>query len=1593
MCTLLLKTMWIGALLSAQSADAAGSGTVTDRPEPCYVAIAVDVSGSMESSDAPAADAGGRRQTLRDDGQLVFLQLLPYFRSDLYVGVAHFSDKIRYALPSVGTGPLLSWGQTFLTESACRNMVRSVEFQGTFRADIAESMGWAVSRIETARRQYGQGPGKLIVLTNGAPRDSARELDRGRGPLLDMAKRVAEHGIQVYPVLINGASFRSSDRQSRLSADEVAAEDLMHSLASMTGGKAYRLAPEFGFADILMDVFGLGMQVRDDLVVGRYDWAIVAVGDPVKSATVVPVDGPDKGPRALTIDSSMEAASGIRAGVIASPWYQTTVVRRPDAEDFIHRFWQGKWTLGSADGKSQPAVRIYRIPDFLMQLELKPDLPWWLHEQVQVKAHLLERHKKGPGSRAAASVARGKELSVCVQASPSDETNSVLVDQGRWISPARQYETEPFTIGTAGLYKLGCELRHAIGDVNVPILRVTNDVYVHSECVGIQVVNAATNEALGEVPPTAWATVNVSLPGGRDVYFKILGKGEFKVEPASGVLHLEPLSQTDWPFRKDDQGNLLAGPVRLIEREEQLVGWAELEVRTHAGVRRILVPRFNLTYLPAPMRIECRFTDPREALWVGEFHKQPLVISAFPVFERFRGATLRLFPEALPQTRIRTVDMRSGLTQTTGPESRLLEPPRAQGYEGRTITATYFVESTIAIPPADRCEIDLGQAMENLQGATKTYAIVDPAAQGLFRWTVTQPGQPASRQGSISETLFCGEPIQFHAEWRADQNVSVVRFEIPQADSNEPALVNMPVTAGTVSTDLEQVVSSLSRGQSIPVYVHVTMQPSGADRALQIKLKGGQFRAEDRRVTLEDLKAGQGALTDLTSYTWEPVEIPLRAVFIGYTATDPRHNAAIDQFKKSCVVTVTAKTGDVRNVSETIEWTSVTPAGGPDRRCELIGHATYTPDTPGRATVELTAETPAVQGASTSSPRRVYAHLLAKSPRLAVTIRKLTATGEEPIFDSRRWVAGDGGISALLTRFSARLRVEVRGSDWAATGQSRPWRTAIRMLRRPTSNADWVAEFSDTGELTGEGSFLRELQIAANGEYALEVAGYDSQSGRRMVFFQTPVVALIQPHEIKPTAAPPAWLTSRVRQWPFEYQVTLHQESVDGSQPQALAFQFQLPGQTEAWMDGSSTVLSQTTEARQLLVKGPRFLPAAQGLRDGMVQFKLSSQGLDLLRWDCPDIRVIPPVLDRLALSHQNNANPIALENAELAFDGSAELWVRPQFRAAPELEGQWVPSESTIYLWRHREGESAGGPVNVRTLEGLQDQAGTATAGSSIQVFKSESAGANRAVRVMPRRVRLRILGWPRRPASEQYSMVASVVYRPRGTASSRGQDTLDVVEERGQDVLATMIAEWSDLYAVQLDMPWVVPLCWWPIAAFVVLAVLTAVLKLLVPSPSRLALDMRLEENIAVVEPTRLDNPVLVDLQETSVAKDMQLYTRYLRSCWNGSAAGQVLAMIVGPVRVLLRRALYPRRWAWTAVIPRIRGDARSARTGLMCVWTGLGARRGRMWSCQDGSVALPPEGQVKTMYLDLPYRADHVNRTMRVAIRIGRVGRRAI
>lgn len=1595
-----MKKLWfsvalLGVWASVRAAERPEAPAATGRLEPCYVVMAVDVSASLETIENSAAAGSG--QALRDEGQLLFLQLLPYLRSDLYLGVAHFSDRVRYSMPSQETGPLLPWGQTFLNESACRNLVKPVDLRMDYRPDTAAGLTWAADRIMAARQQYGPGPAKVILVNRGDARDSARELERGRGPLLTLAKRFAEQQIAVYPILIEDLPVPSGPGQIRASGRGAAVEGLMQSLALMTGGRTYRITPEFAFTDILLDVFDLGTPMREDLVVSRYDWALVAVGTPVTSLAVEPSGGTEA--CKLTLDEGLEAACGIHANLLSSSGARTTILRRPGARDLVDRFWQGRWKLGTASEPAGSGVRVYRIPDYLVQLEMTPALPWWLNEQVQWTAHLLDRHKEMPGAPLTASAESGPGLSLYLKAVSEDGKNSFLADKGRWLVPGRHYETEPFVVRAAGLYKLAGDLRHTIEDVNAPILHLTSELYVHPACVGLEVVNAATNEVLQEVPTTT-GKLRIDLQGGQEVYLRVTGRGETKVEPLSGSVSLTPLEQSPWTWRKQDNGELIVGPIRLAEQEERLTGSAQVEVRTFAGVRQFRLPTFELAYTPAPLHIACTFTDPREALWVGELHRQPVNLSAFPVFEPGLDQAMALFPETLAGMRLRTVDLRSGTTQVVNPENRLLEPPQPGGYAGRTVTATYFVESANPIPPSDKCEIDLGGVVENLQGAVKTYAVVDPQATGLFEWVVQQGG-PAPRQGPVSETLYCGEPVLFFAGWRPDQKVSAVRFEIPQPGSADSIFVDMPVRAEVNKTQVEQVVPNLAPGQVLPLYIHVTMQPAQAQRPLQIKLKGGQFRTEDRRIVLEELAVGDGTPADVSGYIWEPLDLPVRATFRGYRPDSLAHSAALEQFKKSCVMTVAARTGAAKNITDTLEWTALTPAAGTAGACTLTGHVLYTPEVLGRTALELAVEAPAVRGATGPSSQRAYAHLLVKEPRVAVAVSRLKPGGADLVFDSRNWLHAQDGGTGLATRLSTRLRIEVQSTDWAGTGQSRPWKATLRVLRRPAPNADWVTAFTDTGELTSNQALTREVQIAEQGQYALEIVGQDPQSNRPTAHLLTPILASIQPHEVKPVLAPPAWLTTRVRQWPFEYAVTLFQDAVDLSRPQALAFQFQLPGQADAWLDGATSPLgTPTAESRQLLTKGPRLLPAVQGLRDGVARFRLSAQGLEVLRWECPTIRVVPPVLEGLILSRETAGAALAAEGGVLALDGSADLWVRPQFRATPELEGQWSVSEMSVYLVRSPQADLKGGPAEVRVLERLQEQGASGNKTPGLQAYRIGNQDGVPAAKVLSHRTPHGFWGWPRRAMTERYSLIASVVYRPPGTTEAAS----------GSPAAAPAVVEWSDIYPIRLTAPGVIPPCWWPVAAVLLMAVVVMILRVLVPSPSRLALDMRLEENVAVVEPVRLDNPVLLDLKETPLAQELVLQTRFLcgqwalagrnlvrlagcrTDSWIAVGLGRLLegvAALVAPVWVLLRRSLFPRRWAWATVVPRIRGQAASARTGLLCVWTGLGARRGRVWSSQAGSLKLPEEGQTRQINLDLPYRIDSVDRTMRVTVRVRRMG----
>ncbi len=141
----------------------------------------------------------------------------------------------------------------------------------------------------------------------------------------------------------------------------------------------------------------------------------------------------------------------------------------------------------------------------------------------------------------------------------------------------------------------------------------------------------------------------------------------------------------------------------------------------------------------------------------------------------------------------------------------------------------------------------------------------------------------------------------------------------------------------------------------------------------------------------------------------------------------------------------------------------MTPVEGPAKTCTLTGHFTYTPEVLGRAAIELSVEAPSVRGATGTSSQRAYAHVLAKEPRLAIAVSRLKPgrRGTRLRFPQLGQRSGHGG--SLATRLSTRLRVDVQSTDWAGTGQSRPWKTTLRLLRHLAADAPWIMASSGGG--------------------------------------------------------------------------------------------------------------------------------------------------------------------------------------------------------------------------------------------------------------------------------------------------------------------------------------------------------------------------------------------------------------------------------------------------------------------------------------------------------------------------------------------------
>ena len=163
------------------------------------------------------------------------------------------------------------------------------------------------------------------------------------------------------------------------------------------------------------------------------------------------------------------------------------------------------------------------------------------------------------------------------------------------------YESDPFTVETFGLYDFRAELVHTIADTNVVLLDATSEVLVHPPCFGLSVLDAS-GEVLGPLSGAS-EPLSIELHGGQRVSFRLSPEGTFGAKPTSGVLRVEPPAQANWSFRKDADASLVTEFVELPEGEERISGWAEVEVEVAGSLLPFRLPRFELAYQPAPVRI------------------------------------------------------------------------------------------------------------------------------------------------------------------------------------------------------------------------------------------------------------------------------------------------------------------------------------------------------------------------------------------------------------------------------------------------------------------------------------------------------------------------------------------------------------------------------------------------------------------------------------------------------------------------------------------------------------------------------------------------------------------------------------------------------------------------------------------------------------------------------------------------------------------------------------------------------------------------------------------------------------------------------
>ncbi len=1573
-----IMAMLSGATACGQGRTAiSGQGPAKASDDPYFIVLCTDVSQSMNASDPLFEDkATGKRTTLRDDAQFTFLALLGENPTENLVGVCKFSDRISEGLPG-GTSEIVPAGSALLTWQQVGADWQNVrERISTRKSDsggtrIEAALQWARRRIGVAREQYrAKGHGIVILLSDGDPDHASHQMDGG--PVLRAAADLASEDTRVYAIVVNAGSYRSGREPRRLRNADMVAEKLMDMIGDMTRGRTYRITATSSLLDIFLNIFQAAPgspPISNTAIfdVSKHHRTVVFIGPSLESIRLEPAAGGTAGkPYILAVKDGLDEASGIDRRVVPLAKWNIMILRRPVEPGRLDGYWCGKWRPdgGGAGGKYDG--RIYLITDFLLRLEMEPQSPCWMDERVRIRAHLVDRPRVLGEQTEVVPPLRGKDLSLSFVAVRGQTAAPIAVGD-EWDPSERVYRSVPFQLSAPGRYTITCNCADRAQNREIPLGAFSTDVLVEPSPLSLVIHTASTGAVV--FPRGEDSSQGTTVQGGEEVYAELRRQGDTTIEITDAQLHVANMTPSQRPFRPE-AGRLVTEPFALPKGDKRLAGQAQVRLRVAEVARELDLPGdgFDFFY-ETPQELTGQFSDQRTALWVGERHRQVLHLSVFPVFPDLADATSGLFPRELP---------RAVMTFLGDPVGEPVVLPVQCTLDGLTtekqdnairITGTYTLELGGVIPPSRRCEVDLGTILSGLQVRKKSYEVINPVSRRVFTYQVAQELDEQAQEG-VAETLVTDEPIVFGAAWSPDQDVNRVTIEVREQEASgdrKSVLVVLPDAGTATSSRATRLLQKeLQKDKNYEVDVVIDCKPEGADKYTTIRLPGGAFKAIDRHLKLSQLVIGSGGGQDLSCHALETMQIPLRAYFTGYTPDNPDHNRLITDFKNSCRLTTTNDSGSQDDISAGMEWT--TSKEGPGRSYILEGQALYAPNRAGSHTVELTGNFdesgPAGQLRSILT---AACRLSARAPRFTLKVLEIVSPDERVLFDSERLISGGKQPEPVHNSYATPLRILLDSSGAVGSSSEQPLKVSVALKRKnPTEAYTETVFFRELAFASGSEKaeiLVDESPLAREGDYFLQLSTSAPGTGAAPLSLTTPALVTIGNRIVPEEVIPPhGFLTLATRQWPFSYripvQTSLPFRSAD------LTFEFQFAGMEDTWLTGVASV---DEGGGFLRVRHPDFLPPLNGIVDGPMRFRLRCMDIDPVTWKSTSpIQMAEPYLEGIDLYWKKGANERILTGPDPALKPPFELWVRPRFRPAAELQGWWSTRQTEVSIVKTTglaEGEPNDSPgLLMRTI--ALANAGRKEDFAKIRLVQNPPGGQADAPD-MSEAGSTRVWGWPRVRHDDVYRILVWASYEERpfdiSAAGSRNPPALP------REIKECMIAGTIHVKRPFLD----IPLAWGLVLLVAAVGALAQITKRWAPTLKSLGLRIYVKGD-AMVAPQESNSAEVSLAHETSWADEVQVYTQYLSSRHPGWSPATVRWLT--QLTVLFRRLFLPRRRLCISVRPTVDSAARDVQMALVCLWTGPKRRHGALWSSMNGVIDLSrTRTEDQELELHLSYRVD--------------------